>query len=115
MILVLAIVATALYGVGFHLLLQRSAFKVVLGLALLSHGANVMIFGAAGLVRGRPALVPEGALAPDAPYADPLPPALILTAIVISFALSAFAIVLAKRAYQQTGADDTDLHQATER
>ena len=88
--------------------------KLILGLALLSHGANLLIFTVGGLVRGRPPLVPEGRTALEPPYADPLPQALVLTAIVISFGLLAFSIALVYRAYQETGTDDLDQLTSTE-
>jgi multicomponent Na+:H+ antiporter subunit C len=111
---VLAIVVGALYGAGFYLMLRRSIVKLIIGLALLSNAANLLIFTAGGLTRGRAPLVPEGGLQPLEPSADPLPQALILTAIVIGFGVLAFAIVLAYRAYQTVGTDDLDNLRATD-
>ena len=70
---------------------------------LLGTAANLLLFVAGGLTPAEPAIVPEGALAPDEVVANALPQALILTAIVISFALLAFALVLAVRAYRDLG------------
>ena len=94
MILVLALAIGVVYGVSFALLLRDSLWQLLVGLALLSHGAHLLIFVGAGLVAGAPPLVPEGALAPAAGSADPLAQALVLTAIVIAFAVLAFALVL---------------------
>ncbi|MEQ8845048.1 MAG: Na+/H+ antiporter subunit C [Phycisphaerales bacterium] len=113
--LLLAIAVGALYATGIYMILRRSFVKLIIGLALISHGANLLIFAAGGLVRGNPALIPEDQdqLAPG--YSDPLPPALILTAIVISFAILAFTIVLVKRTYQEVGTDDLDAMRTTDR
>ncbi len=114
MSIVMIILVGALYAAAFYLLLARSTIKLIFGLLVLSHGANLLIFAAAGLTRARPAIVPPGGDAPAAGAADPLPQALILTAIVISFAVLAFAAVLVKRAYDLTGADDAERMHSTE-
>jgi len=106
--LLLALAIGVLYAAGTWLLLRRSAVRVVFGLALLGHAANLLIFTAGRLVREAPPIVPPGALAPPAPSADPLPQALVLTAIVIGFGVQAFALVLLKRACQEAGTDDVD-------
>ena len=107
MILALAILIAVLYALGLFLVLGRSTVKLVLGLALLSHGANLILFVAGGIIAGRPPFVPLGQNKPTPPFTDPLPPALLLTAIVIFLAFTAFAIVLTKRLYQVAGTDDT--------
>lgn len=108
----LAIVIGCLYAAGIYMMLRRSLFKLILGLVLLSHGANLLIFTGAGLTRAQPPIVPEGqtGFVPDVDPtpADPLPQALILTAIVIGFGVLAFALVLFHRAYQTIGTDDSD-------
>ena len=111
---VLAFVIGILYASGLYLMLRRSLAKLIIGLALLSNAANLLIFTAAGLTRGRPPLVPGGASAPDGAVADPVPQALILTAIVIGFGVIAFAMVLGYRAYQAVGTDDMDHMQSTD-
>ncbi len=108
MALLLAIVVGCLYAAGIYMMLRRSLFKLVLGLVLLSHGANLLIFTVGGLKRGRPPVVPPGAVAPAASSADPLPQSLILTAIVIGFAVLAFSLALFHRAYKTFGSDDPD-------
>ena len=105
---VLSVVIGALYAAGFYLMMRRSIVKLIIGLALLGHAANLLIFAAGGLVRAAPAIVPLGADEPPPGYADPIPQALVLTAIVIGLGVQAFAIVLIKRAYQATGTDDLD-------
>ena len=107
----LALVIGCLYAAGIYMILRRSLFKLILGLVLLSHGANLLIFTGAGLTRAQPPIVPEGEItfrASDPAPADPLPQALILTAIVISFGVLAFALVLFHRGYQTIGTDDSD-------
>ena len=111
---VLAIVVGGLYSAGFYLMLRRSIVKLIIGLALLSNAANLLIFTAGGLTRTRAPLVPEGHLRPMPPFADALPQAVILTAIVIGFGVLAFAMVLAYRAYQTVGTDDLDNMKATD-
>lgn len=103
-----ALVVGVLYAVGFYLMLRRSPVRLIIGLAMLSHGAHLLIFTGAGLTRGRPPLVAEGTTSLVAPYADPLPQALVLTAIVISFALMAFALVLFGRAAATVRAVERD-------
>jgi len=105
---VLAIVVGCLYAAGIYMMLRRSLFKLILGLVLLSHGANLLIFTVGGLTRGRPPIAAPGESAPAASSSDPLPQALILTAIVIGFAVLAFSLVLFHRAYQTLGSDDPD-------
>ena len=107
--LVWALVVGVLFAAGIFLLLRRNPVRVILGLGLLGHGANLLIFVAGGLTRGRPALVEEGQQALVAPYADPLPQALVLTAIVIGFAVVAFALALFHRTYETLGGEAMDM------
>lgn len=97
-----------LYAGGIYLILKRSLVKLLLGIMLLGSATNTLIFVLGSIVKGKPPVIGanEMVLRPD--YADPVPQALILTAIVISFALTAFAIVLLKRVYAQLGTDDLD-------
>jgi multicomponent Na+:H+ antiporter subunit C len=108
MVTVLAAVTGALYAAGLYMMMRRSIVKALIGLSLLGHAANLLLFSAAGVTRGRPPLVPEGAEAASEPVADPLPQALVLTAIVISFGVLAFATTLIHRAHQVTATDDLD-------
>jgi multicomponent Na+:H+ antiporter subunit C len=110
----LAIVIGWLYATGIYMMLRRSLTKLIIGLGLLAHGANLLIFTAGGLTRAHPPIVPVGASRPAEGFADPLPQALILTAIVISFGVTAFALVLFHRAYEEVHTDDLDNLKATD-
>ncbi|MEM3086170.1 MAG: NADH-quinone oxidoreductase subunit K [Halobacteria archaeon] len=105
---VLATVAGGLFAAGLYMMLRRSILRFAIGLATLSNGANLLIFTAGGLTRDRPPLAPAGGGAPPPPVADPLPQALILTAIVISFGVLAFALALVRRFHETVGSDDSD-------
>jgi multicomponent Na+:H+ antiporter subunit C len=104
----LAVCVGALYGGGVYMLLRRSIVRLLFAFVLLGAGANLLIFASAGIVRGRAPIAPPGQPAPIAPVSDPLAQALILTAIVISFGVLAFAMVLVKRQYDTMGTDDLD-------
>jgi multicomponent Na+:H+ antiporter subunit C len=108
----LALAVGVLYGSGTYLMLRRSLLKLVIGLGLLANGTNLLIFTSAGLSRAGPPIIEEGQLGTSA---DPLPQALILTAIVITFGVTAFALVLLRRAYAVTASDDPDLLDQTDR
>jgi multicomponent Na+:H+ antiporter subunit C len=110
----MAIVIGTLYASGIYLMLRRSLGQLVIGLAILTNAANLLIFTSAGLTREVPPLVAEGQTAPLPPFADPVPQALILTAIVIGFGVLAFALVLAFRAYEVVQSDDLDDMKTTE-
>ncbi len=112
--LLLAITIGLLYASGIYMMLRRNVVKLLIGLGLLSHAANLLLFTAGGLVRGRVPVIPAGETQPLTIVADPLPQALILTAIVISFAVLAFALVLIYRTYQTLGTDDLDELKATD-
>lgn len=111
---ILAVVIGALYAAGLYMIMRRSFVKLVIGLALLGYAASLLIFTVNGVTRGQPPLVQEGMTQPAEPFADPLPQALILTAIVIGFGLQAFTLVLFKRTYQTTNTDDLDGIKSTE-
>lgn len=103
--LLLALMVGVLFGGGVYLMMRRTLVQLLIGLAMIGNGANLLIFCASGVVRGRPPIVPEGAKATVPPHADPVPQALILTAIVISFGVLAFTLALADRAYREGGSD----------
>ena len=111
---ILAFVIGGLYAAGIYMMLRRSLVKLLIGLGLLSYAANLLIFTAAGLTRARPPVIAAGEQALSPPFADPLPQALILTAIVISFGVSAFTLALAYRAHKSIGADDLDQMRSTD-
>jgi multicomponent Na+:H+ antiporter subunit C len=105
--IILVVIIGVLYTSGLYMILRRSFVKVIIGFIFLGHAANLLIFTVGRITKGSPAFINiDGTLANSA--ADPLPQALILTAIVIGFGVQAFAIVLFKRAYQTTGSDDLD-------
>lgn len=91
--------------VGVYLALSRDALRVVLGLAVLGNAANLVLFAAGRLGSAQPAVVPLGETALGA-AANPLPQALVLTAIVIGFALVCFCLVLVLRLIRDAGCDD---------
>ncbi len=111
----LAFVIGALYAAGIFMMLRRSMVKLIAGLVLLGYASNLLIFTVSRLTRAKPPLVPQGAHSLAEPFADPVPQALILTAIVIGFGLQAFALVLVKRAYQAVDSDDLDHVTASDR
>ena len=105
--ILLALASGTLYTAGIYLMLRRRLAQLIIGLGLLSNGTNLWIFAVGGLTRARPPVVPEaGRLV--APYADPVPQALVLTAIVIGFGVLAFSLVLAHRVHTTVGTDDVD-------
>jgi multicomponent Na+:H+ antiporter subunit C len=110
---ILAFVIGGLYTAGLFTMLRRNIVRLVIGLGLLGHAANLLIFTIAGLTRARPPLI-SGPLTNPEGLADPMPHALILTAIVIGFAVQAFALVLIYRVIQTVGTDDLDNMKATD-
>lgn len=97
-----------LYAVAIFLILRRSIVKLVIGFVLLANAANLLIFTTAGMTRDAPPLIADDRLLPAGNVADPLPQAVVLTAIVIAFGVLAFAVVLIRRAYEIVEADDMD-------
>ena len=96
------------FGVSVYLMLSKHIIRILLGIAILGNAVNLLIFTAGRLTRETPAIIPLGMDTVAGPVANALPQALILTAIVISFSFFAFLLVLAFRAYQEIGTDDTD-------
>ncbi|NWN82541.1 MAG: Na+/H+ antiporter subunit C [Halomonas sp.] len=101
--LLYAITLGILTTCGVYLLLRARTFTVILGLTLLSHAVNLYLFASGRLVTGAPAIVGLAAHS-----ADPLPQALVLTAIVIGFAMTAFVVVLALKAAVELRNDHVD-------
>jgi multicomponent Na+:H+ antiporter subunit C len=105
--LTLALLIGVLYTMGTYLLLQRTLTRVVIGLGLLSHGANLLLLQAGGAAGGVPLIGKPGGLAGlEGGTADPLPQAMVLTAIVITFGVSAFLLALAFRSWLITDEDE---------
>ena len=101
MTVVLAATAAVLFGIGTYLVLQRKLSRIIIGVALLSHGANVLMVG--GGRAGRAPIIGNG---PTDGLADPLPQALALTSIVISFGVTALLLALAYRSWLLTSDDE---------
>jgi multicomponent Na+:H+ antiporter subunit C len=107
--LALALTTGVLYAVGTYLLLQRTLVRVVIGLGLLGHGANLLLLQAGGPSGAPPFVGPGDDVAvagAGGGVADPLPQAMVLTAIVITFGVSAFLLALAYRSWVVTGDDE---------
>jgi multicomponent Na+:H+ antiporter subunit C len=102
-ILTTALVLGVLYAAGTYLLLQRSLTRIVMGLGILGHGANLLLLLAGGPAARAPFISGE-----SGPVSDPLPQALALTAIVITFGVSAFLLSLAYRSWILTHDDEVE-------
>lgn len=112
MLLAFAITAGMMFACGVYLMLRRSMVRLIIGLLLISYSVNLIIFSMDDPgTRGAPIIdsVEESAMS------DPLPQALILTAIVISFGVLAFTLALGYRATQVAGTDNIDTLQSTDR
>jgi len=102
----LSAVVGLFFAAAIYLMLSRHIIRVLLGIALFGNAVNLLIFTAGRLSSETPPIIPEALQSPAGPTASPLPQALILTAIVISFSFFAFLLVLAYRAYHDLGTDD---------
>ena len=105
---VLAALVGLFIAIGTYLLLSRSVIRMLIGMTIFGNGVNLLIFTAGRVTQEVAPIVPPGLDVPEGPIANPLPQALILTAIVIGFSMFAFLLVLAFRAYQSLDADNTD-------
>jgi multicomponent K+:H+ antiporter subunit C len=94
----------ALTAAGTYLVLRGHSFPVIVGFTLLSYAVNLFLFAMGRLVANRPPILGQGMTE----YTDPLPQALVLTAIVISFGMTALIVVLALRGFLETGSDRVD-------
>lgn len=101
----IAIAIGTLTAGGIYLMLRQRTFPVIIGLTLLSYAVNVFIFAAGRLVPGLPAIIAKDA----AGYTDPLPQALVLTAIVISFGMTAVIVLMALGSWLESGHDKVDM------
>lgn len=102
----------ALTAGGVYLILRLRVFPVILGLSLLSYAVNVFLFSTGRLAIGAPPILNKYA---DVPYTDPLPQALVLTAIVISFGMTAVLVMFALGAYLEAGHDKIDMTEDAEK
>ncbi|TAA36767.1 Na+/H+ antiporter subunit C [Pseudoxanthomonas winnipegensis] len=110
--LALASAIGILAAAGIWLMLRARTFDVILGLTLLSYATNLLIFAGGRLRPGQPPVLVDGQPADLAHYTDPLPQALVLTAIVIAFAMTAVSLVLAMRSRADNHSDHVDAHDA---
>jgi multicomponent Na+:H+ antiporter subunit C len=99
----LAATAAMLFSTGTYLVLQRKLSRIIIGLGLLTHGANILLITSGR--RGDPPIVGSG---PQRSFSDPIPPALVLTAIVITFAVTALLLALAYRSWLLTEDDEVE-------
>ena len=104
--MIMVIAAAACFAVGAWLMMQRQLLQGLLGVCVLGHGANIFIvlLGAGG--SNQPAFISESENTLAITHADPLPQALVLTAIVIGFGIIAFGLALAAYSFHQQGTDD---------
>lgn len=101
--LLVAIAIGVLTFSGVYLILRARTFSVALGLTLFSYAVNLFLFAMGRLHTGKPAVLSDAVS-----YTDPVPQALVLTAIVIGFAMTAFVLILALRAHTELGSDHVD-------
>ncbi|KAA0549329.1 Na(+)/H(+) antiporter subunit C [Bacillus sp. BGMRC 2118] len=107
---IMSILSGILFTCGVYLLLQKRLIKVIFGTVLLSHGAHLFILTMGGLRKGAPPILKDGITT----YTDPLPQALILTSIVISFGITSFLLVLAYKTFKANGTDNLEELRGTE-
>ena len=100
-----------LTAAGIYLILRRRTFPVILGLSLLTYGVNIFLFATGRLITGAPPILNKYA---DITYADPLPQALVLTAIVISFGMTAVVVMIALAAYLSARDDSINMINTTD-
>jgi multicomponent Na+:H+ antiporter subunit C len=112
--IILAILTGVLYTAGVYLLLRRSMLKFIIGIIFMSNATNLLVFLAAGIVQGSPAFV-DGKVTDPSQVADPLPQALVLTAIVIGLGIIVFTLALKYKYFQLTGTDDLDQVKQTDK
>jgi len=106
--LIVALFIGVLTGSGIWLVLRPRTYQVIIGLALLSYGVNLFIFVTGWVREGLPPIVQAGVVPDFSRFADPLPQALVLTAIVIGFATTALLLVVLLAARGLTGTDHVD-------
>ncbi len=105
---ILAIIVGFMYAAGIYLILRRSLVKLIIGLIILGNGVNLLLFLLGGITKGHPPVIGESETFLAGVYADPLPQALILTAIIIIFGLQSFAMIFLQQEYVQGGVEDLD-------
>jgi len=111
--ILLAILLGVLYTSGVYMLLRRSILKFIIGIIFLSNATNLLVFLSAGLVRGTPAFL-DDQTGDAVVFADPLPQALVLTAVVIGLGIVVYLLAVKYRFFKETGSDDLDMLKPTE-
>ena len=104
---IFSLVVGIFFAAAVYLMLSKKVIRILLGIVLLGNAVNMLIFTTGRLTPAIPPIIPGGVDVLPAGTANPLPQALILTAIVISFSFFCFLLVLTYRAYQDLGTDDT--------
>ncbi|MEM0899567.1 MAG: Na+/H+ antiporter subunit C [Pseudomonadota bacterium] len=104
----IALLTGVYFAVAIYLMLSRQIIRILLGTAILSNGVNLTIFTTGRIAPEIPPFIAPDAVVPVAGIANPLPQALVLTAIVIAFSFFAFLLVLVFRSYQELHTDDTE-------
>lgn len=102
--ILISLLAGVLFATGVYNMLQKQLLRIAIGTGLISHGAHLFILTMGELKRGQPPIIEEGITN----YTDPLPQALILTSIVISFAVTAVVLVLAYRTANENNTDNME-------
>jgi multicomponent Na+:H+ antiporter subunit C len=100
----MSVVVGILFAIGTYLILSKRILRIILGVSIIGHGVNLLILASGGLKKGGPPLLGLK----ETTITDPLPQALILTAIVINFATTALFLVLSYRAYKVLGTDNME-------
>ncbi|KIL42599.1 Na(+)/H(+) antiporter subunit C [Jeotgalibacillus soli] len=108
--ILMSIVIGILFMCATYLILSKSLLRIIFGTLIISHAVHLLVLTMSGLKRGAAPILTDGVTA----YTDPLPQALVLTAIVIAFGVTAFFLVLGFRAYQEIGTDNMDEMRGTE-
>jgi multicomponent Na+:H+ antiporter subunit C len=104
--IIISIAIGIMFAAGLYLMMRRRLAQLIIGLGLLTNAANLLVFTVAGLSRDGAPIIGAGSDQLAATAADPLPQALVLTAIVIGFAVLAFFIALSYRTFRSMGTDD---------
>ena len=102
--IIMIFVSGILTAISVYLVLSKSLIRIIMGTTLLTHAANLFLITMGGLKHGTVPIYEKG----TSSYVDPIPQALILTAIVIAFATTAFFLVLAFRTYKELGTDNVE-------
>lgn len=100
----MSIVVGILFAIGTYLILSKTLLRIILGVSIIGHGVNLLLLSMGGLKKGGPPLLGLK----ESSFTDPLPQALLLTAIVINFATTALFLVLSYRSYKVLGTDDLE-------